>query len=130
MPATTPLAHQAPLGQHPVHLAFRAQVGPLIEQRGSHLGRGQIADTFGAEHLNDLVRVGLRQRSGVRGPRGRLASSPASQAAGVTLAAVPEAARVDRERPAGRLDTDLRGDGRHLGVEHDSHFASALVRLC
>ncbi len=55
MATASALTDQAPLGQDPVHLAFRAQVDALIHQRQVHLGRGQITEPFRAQHGTDLV---------------------------------------------------------------------------
>ena len=48
--------------QQPVHHRDRAQVGAFVQQRGPHLGGGEVAEPFAVEHLDDVVAFGDAER--------------------------------------------------------------------
>jgi hypothetical protein len=94
-PATAPLTDEAPFAEHPVHLALRAQVGALVEERRVHLGRSEVAEPLGAEHVDDLGLLCLGERSRMGSPWTRSAARSLGEAVLVTLAAVAPAAGSD-----------------------------------
>jgi len=56
MPALLPtFAHLVVGGQQAVHGAHRAQVLPLIEQRGIDLGRGGIDEAIAVQQVKNLA---------------------------------------------------------------------------
>ena len=128
MAAAATFADQAAFGQHPVHLAFRAQVGAFVEQGRVHLGRGQIPEPLRAQLGDDAVLLLVAQRRRMRPARRRFPWRAGPGPALGGLAAMPEGAGVDPERRAGAGHPDPCGERLHVRVEHHAHFGSALWR--
>src|SRR5690606_13638661 len=126
--AAAAFTHQAAFGEHPVHLAFRAQVGALVEQRRIHLGRGQITEPLAAERFDDHILLGAGERRWVR-PRWQPGGTrgPNRPALGA-LATVAIGPLVHTEGRTGPLHPDLGSELGDVRVEHLHDAGSALLR--
>jgi len=108
------------LGQDAVHRARRAQVAPLVEERGPHGARRQVAETVVIEDVQHGLAFGGRERPR-RGRTGLL--RPGARAC---RPAPVERGSRDTERAAGRSDADA--SSQILRCAHESFPLFGIVK--
>ena len=130
MAAPAAFTDQPSLGEDPIHLALRAQVDALVEQRRVHLRRGEINEPGLAQRGQDLFFLGERQCGRVRGAWLGFRRGPDPEPSIVALTAMPIRAPVHTKRGARPFHGHRISVCCHLGVEHHDRVLSALWRLC